>query len=299
MYNILISGYYGFDNIGDESILRTLVTSLRERIPDCSLTVLSHDPAATREKYGVEAVERMSPLAIARAVRRCDMLISGGGSLLQDVTSSKSLHYYLAIIRFAQLLGKKVFIYSQGIGPIEKDADRRATARALRRADGIVVRDERSAALLAEIGVPAERVVITADPVIRMKKTDRAVGETILRRAGVTQDGRPVVGWAIRERNRDSRFVAEVLRSIRWLKETYNAQSVLIPFHYEEDGEVCRHIASQLPDDTAVCLDEKYLSEDMLSIIGCMDLLVGVRLHSLIYAAIMGADALGRYYKGE
>ncbi len=66
-----------------------------------------------------------------------------------------------------------------------------------------------------------------------MKKTDRAVGETILRRAGVTQDGRPVVGWAIRERNRDSRFVAEVLRSIRWLKETYNAQSVLIPFHYE------------------------------------------------------------------
>ena len=103
MYNILISGYYGFDNIGDESILRTLVTSLRERIPDCSLTVLSHDPAATREKYGVEAVERMSPLAIARAVRRCDMLISGGGSLLQDVTSSKSLHYYLAIIRFAQL----------------------------------------------------------------------------------------------------------------------------------------------------------------------------------------------------
>ena len=295
MYNILISGYYGFDNIGDESILRTLVTSLRERIPDCSLTVLSHDPAATREKYGVEAVERMSPLAIARAVRRCDMLISGGGSLLQDVTSSKS-HYYLAIIRFAQLLGKKVFIYSQGIGPIEKDADRRATARALRRADGIVVRDERSAALLAEIGVPAERVVITADPVIRMKKTDRAVGETILRRAGVTQDGRPVVGWAIRERNRDSRFVAEVLRSIRWLKETYNAQSVLIPFHYEEDGEVCRHIASQLPDDTAVCLDEKYLSEDMLSIIGCMDLLVGVRLHSLIYAAIMGVPLIGISY---
>ncbi len=89
----------------------------------------------------------MSPLAIARAVRRCDMLISGGGSLLQDVTSSKS-PLLPAIIRFAQLLGKKVFIYSQGIGPIEKDADRRATARALRRADGIVVRDERSAALL-------------------------------------------------------------------------------------------------------------------------------------------------------
>lgn len=49
MVNILISGYYGFDNIGDESILRTLVSSLREHIPDCSLTVLSHNPTSTRE----------------------------------------------------------------------------------------------------------------------------------------------------------------------------------------------------------------------------------------------------------
>ena len=170
MYNILISGYYGFDNIGDESILRTLVTSLRERIPDCSLTVLSHDPAATREKIrrgGGGAYVAPCHRAGGAALRYAHL---GRRRLLQDVTSSKSLHYYLAIIRFAQLLGKKVFIYSQGIGPIEKDADRRATARALRRADGIVVRDERSAALLAEIGVPAERVVITADPVIRMKK---------------------------------------------------------------------------------------------------------------------------------
>lgn len=296
MYNILISGYYGFDNIGDESILRTLVSSLREHIPDCSLTVLSHDPAATREKYGVDAVERMSPLAILRAVRRCDMLISGGGSLLQDVTSSRSIHYYLAIIRCAQLFRKKVFIYSQGIGPIDRARNRRAAARALRRADGIVVRDKRSAALLEEIGIPRERVVITADPVIRMKKPDKTVGADILRRAGAPLDGRLTVGWAIREKDVNSAFVAELRRSIEWLAARYGAQSVLIPFHYEEDGEVCRRLAAGLPDGTAVCLNEKYLSEDMLSIIGNMDLLVGVRLHSLIYAAIMGVPLIGISY---
>ena len=130
MVNILISGYYGFDNIGDESILRTLVSSLREHIPDCSLTVLSHNPTSTREKYGVEAVDRMSPVAILRAVKKCDMLISGGGSLLQDVTSSKSLHYYLSIIRCAEFFHKKVFIYSQGIGPIDRPGNRRAAAAA-------------------------------------------------------------------------------------------------------------------------------------------------------------------------
>ncbi|MBQ1603097.1 MAG: polysaccharide pyruvyl transferase family protein, partial [Oscillospiraceae bacterium] len=112
MVNILISGYYGFDNIGDESILRTVINSLRARVPDCHLTVLSHNPAATREKYGVDAVDRMSLREIVREIRRCDLLISGGGSLLQDVTSSKSIHYYLTIIRLAKLYGKKVFIYS-------------------------------------------------------------------------------------------------------------------------------------------------------------------------------------------
>ena len=295
MYNILISGYYGFDNIGDESILRTLIMSLREKIPDCSLTVLSHNPASTREKYGVEAVERMSPGAILRAVRRCDMLISGGGSLLQDVTSSKSIHYYLFIIRLAKLLGKKVFIYSQGIGPIDHAFNRRATARALKKADGIVVRDERSAKLLEQIGLPQERIVITADPVIRMKRPDRTVGREILARAGIKKDGRLTVGWAIREKNRDSTFVREITECIRWLRENYDAESVLIPFHYEEDREVCSVIAERT-NGAAKCLSEKYLSEDMLSIIGNMDVLVGVRLHSMIYAAIMGVPIIGVSY---
>ena len=295
MYNILISGYYGFDNIGDESILRTLITSLREKIPDCSLTVLSHNPASTREKYGVEAVERMSPGAILRAVRQCDMLISGGGSLLQDVTSSKSIHYYLFIIRLAKLLGKKVFIYSQGIGPIDHAFNRRATARALKKADGIVVRDERSAKLLEQIGLPQERIVITADPVIRMKRPDRTVGREILARAGIKKDDRLTVGWAIREKNRDSTFVREITECIRWLRENYDAESVLIPFHYEEDREVCSVIAERT-NGAAKCLSEKYLSEDMLSIIGNMDVLVGVRLHSMIYAAIMGVPIIGVSY---
>ena len=295
MYNILISGYYGFDNIGDESILRTLITSLREKIPDCRLTVLSHNPASTREKYGVEAVERMSPGAILRAVRQCDMLISGGGSLLQDVTSSKSIHYYLFIIRLAKLLGKKVFIYSQGIGPIDHAFNRRATARALKKADGIVVRDERSAKLLEQIGLPQERIVITADPVIRMKRPDRTVGREILARAGIKKDGRLTVGWAIREKNRDSAFVREITECIRWLRANYDAESVLIPFHYEEDREVCSVIAERT-NGAAKCLSEKYLSEDMLSIIGNMDVLVGVRLHSMIYAAIMGVPIIGVSY---
>ena len=118
MYNILISGYYGFNNIGDESILRTVIDNLREKLPDVDITVLSQSPAQTSEKYGVKAARRMSLWDILRSVWRCDLLLSGGGSLLQDATSGRSILYYLFILRLAQLLHKQTFIYSQGIGRI-------------------------------------------------------------------------------------------------------------------------------------------------------------------------------------
>ncbi len=128
MYNILISGYYGFNNIGDESILRTVIDNLREKLPDVEITVLSQDPAQTAEKYAVKAARRMNLWDIFRSVWKCDMLLSGGGSLLQDATSSRSILYYLFILRLAQLLGKRTFIYSQGIGPIFEKRNRKLTA---------------------------------------------------------------------------------------------------------------------------------------------------------------------------
>ena len=296
MCNILISGYYGFNNIGDESILRTVIDNLREKLPDADITVLSHDPAATEAKYGVRAAPRMSLWNILRCVWRCDLLLSGGGSLLQDATSGRSILYYLFILRLAQLLGKKTFIYSQGIGPINSPRNRRLTAHVLRRASGIVVRDEASRDLLLSIGVPGGLVQVTADPVIRVKKADTALGLEILEREGCPRNpDKLTVGWALKSRKASPALLEEVERCILWLREAYGADAVLIPFFQSEDIGVCETVAARL-EGKAGCLRRKYLSEEMLSIIGCMDVLVGVRLHSLIYAAVMGVPMLGISY---
>ena len=95
-----------------------LIDNLREKLPDVDITVLSQDPEQTAEKFGVKSVRRMSLPDIFRAVGWCDLLLSGGGSLLQDATSGRSILYYLFILGLAQLLGRQTFIYSQGIGPI-------------------------------------------------------------------------------------------------------------------------------------------------------------------------------------
>jgi polysaccharide pyruvyl transferase CsaB len=243
----------------------------------------------------VRAVNRRSP-AVLRELRRCDLLISGGGSLLQDITSRRSIRYYLAVIWLAFLMGKDVFIYSQGIGPIVSKQNRRLTAWTLRRVAGIVVRDEASAELLAEIGVPREKVVITADPVLRIRKAGLEAGREILAGEGfdVGGDG-PVVGFAVRERRTDSEFVDELCISARRLLSEAGARVLLIPFHHAEDMPVAMELERRL-EGGALALKGKYPPEEMLSIIGNMDLLVGVRLHALIYAAVMDVPMIAVSY---
>ena len=108
MSKIIISGYYGFNNAGDEAVLYSIINSLRKSNPEVGITVLSNKPELTAKAYNVEAVNRWKYLEIARAIRKSDLLISGGGSLLQDVTSKNGILYYLGIILMARMLGVSI-----------------------------------------------------------------------------------------------------------------------------------------------------------------------------------------------
>lgn len=294
MYKILISGYYGFHNIGDEAVLRCVTEQVRGVIPDVELTILSNDPRDTREKYHVNSIPRMNPWQVLRALWNTDMLISGGGSLLQDATSWSSILYYLSIILTALLFRKPVFIYSQGIGPIHGKFNRKITGWTLKKVNVIAVRDIQSAQLLEEIGIPRDHINITTDPVLSLEKADPEQGKAILRKSGLNPDsGRLVVGWAVKSSN--EACLKEIVRSIRYLKEAYNADSVLIPFHFEQDAKCILQLKDCLGDE-AYYVTEKQLIDEMLSIIGNLDLLVGVRLHSLIYAAVCNVPMIGISY---
>ena len=100
MSRIVISGYYGFANAGDEAMLAAIVKALRSTEKSVRLTVISGNPQFTAAKYSVASIHRFNPLEIFSSLRGCDLLLSGGGSLLQDVTSKRSLLYYLSILAF-------------------------------------------------------------------------------------------------------------------------------------------------------------------------------------------------------
>ncbi len=159
---VLISGYYGFGNLGDEALLSGLVKGLQEK--GHRVTVLSTDPAATTRLHGVAAVHRLG--AALPALLHHDALVSGGGGLLQDKSSARSLHYYLGLLRLAKLLRKRAVVYAQSVGPLSPRGEK-ATAKVLQGLK-VAVRDEASQRLLAGLGV---RAALTADAALLLEAT--------------------------------------------------------------------------------------------------------------------------------
>lgn len=141
---ICISGYYGFDNFGDEVILKTLVENIKKYLSDCSITVFSSNPVKTTAHLGVQSVYTFNVFAVLFNIIKSDCLISGGGSLLQDTTSKNSLLYYLFVLSVAKLFRKKTIIFAQGIGPIKSRILEKITAKIIKKAEYITVRDKNS-----------------------------------------------------------------------------------------------------------------------------------------------------------
>ncbi|PKP54929.1 polysaccharide pyruvyl transferase CsaB, partial [Candidatus Atribacteria bacterium HGW-Atribacteria-1] len=126
MAKIMISGYYGFNNTGDEAILKSMVGAFKEKIPQIKITVLSHNPLQTSRTYQVKAINRLHLISIICCLRNVNLFISGGGGLLQDSTGKGwSILYYLGLILAAKIVKAPVMIYAQGIGPVNKQINKK------------------------------------------------------------------------------------------------------------------------------------------------------------------------------
>lgn len=271
---ILLMGYYGFDNIGDEAVLEAIVCQLRRYVPECELWALSAKPAESEAAYGIRCFDRWNPLQLLRALWGCDVFAAGGGSLLQDVTGARGIKYYLGLMRIAKLLRKKLFFYAQGIGPIEDAKNRKLTARVLRKCDRLTVRDADAAQYMRELGIDGERIDVACDPVLAMS----AEGPEAELPAGRK------MGFAVRDckgLNADTLArVADHFADKGW-------EIVFLPFCSPVDTAVSRLIAGQMQQKSYIAAQITHPREMMKAISAC-DFVVGVRLHALVMAAACG-----------
>ncbi|MDD5602599.1 MAG: glycosyltransferase [Eubacteriales bacterium] len=180
MCRILISGYYGFDNAGDEAILQSLVSELKAACPGLEIMVLSANPSKTSVDFGVHSVSRSNIIKMIQAVKNCDILISGGGSLFQDTTSFFNVWYYGGIIMLAFAMKKLVFAYAQGIGPVSSRLNKKMLRFIFNRVNNISVRDIRSMRQLKAIGVK-RNVSCTIDPAFLNKRATKKESFSLLK----------------------------------------------------------------------------------------------------------------------
>ncbi len=294
---VVISGYIGFRNSGDEAVLMAILQDLRSVAPDLDITVLSRRPEETTAAYGVHSVDRFSPRAVLKALRACDMLISGGGSLVQDVTSNRSLFYYLAIIWLARWLRRKVFVYANGVGPVRRTLNRLLTSRVLNQVDFITLRDQASASELERLKVRRPRIAVTADPVFGLRPAPAERIDEILRAEGLESspsDG-PLVGISVRRWEEMERWGRVVAAAADNLVEKHGARIIFIPMEFPGDVEVSQWIAGRMRRQARI-LAGRYASTEYLGLVGRLDLLLGMRLHSLIFAARQGVPLVGLEY---
>ncbi|WP_295159298.1 polysaccharide pyruvyl transferase CsaB [Selenomonas sp. AE3005] len=294
MSRIVVSGYYGSKNAGDEAMLAAMLEVLGDLDPKLNITVISADPQDTRQRHGVDAISWLSFPAIIRELRRADLLISGGGSLLQNVTSRRSLYYYMFIIMLARLLGTKVMLYAQGIGPIIGKVAEKAMCYMGNHVDLITVRDQGSLQELARLGIKKPPVSCTADPVLAIHPVDKEVGRAIFK-AYHADGAKPVLGISVREWQ-GWRHYKEVLAQVSdMVVRELGARVVFIPMQFPDDVRAAESIAALTHEECTVLKDE-YTTSEFLSLVGNMDLMLGIRLHALIFAGVMGVPMLGISY---
>ena len=309
MTEVILSGYYGYDNIGDEAILYSLITGLQETNPDLNLTVLSAAPSSTARRYRVRAVARFSPWQVHTSFQQADILISGGGSLLQDATSWRSPLYYLGLIRLAHFYSMKTIFCCQGVGPLNRQWLQDLVASTVKSMDRISVRDPDSRELLSELGVDSARITVLDDPVFLLQDWSEAVepdsGSAKDNYSGLPQDfsadcsEAKLLGVAVRPWSDNSYLwpLADALE--KFLRERENFKLLLLPFHGSQDLNCSKKLLQRLDSlsqERILLLDPLEDPREVIKVYRQLDLLLGVRLHSLIFAVLTGVPPVGIEY---
>jgi polysaccharide pyruvyl transferase CsaB len=272
---VVLSGYYGFGNLGDEALLEVIVEQLRKRFPSCTIDVLSAAPEQTRAKFGVEATPRWNMSDVREAIRRADVVLSGGGGLLQSATSLRSVVYYAGILREAVRTKRKSMIFAQSIGPLDSLGKFivRSLCRGVSRA---TVRDARSVELMAEVlpGTPAEQ---TADPVFLY---DLPAEKIDLKDEGL--DGSYAI-FSVRKISGLKEGASAIARAADRLAQEHGVRVAFLPLGGAGDAEVSTNIIRNCK--SAPMLLPECTLERAAAVIAGARVVVGMRLHALILAA--------------
>ena len=292
----LVCGAYGRGNAGDDAILEAIVTELRQIDPDLPVWVLSRKPSETRLTYRVNSIYTFGFPKFLWRMSRTRLYINGGGSLMQDVTSHRSLWFYLFTISAAKILGNKVQMYGCGIGPIHDQSNRARAARVLqKRVDAITLRDTHSKEELADMGVTNPEIILSADPTVILPAAGPEVIDGVLENEGLDPDGR-YIGFTLRPWPgfEDKAHIFGQAADYVW--EKYGLTPLFLPIERRLDVAAAEKAAAHIQKAPYHILKNTGSSDHTIGLFARMQAVVSMRLHALVFSAGQGVPLVGVVY---
>lgn len=266
-------GYYGFGNLGDEAVLAGIRAALatETRFDAARFLVLSNAPEETMRLHpGTGAANRWKWREASAALTGTDLFILGGGSLLQDATSVKSVVWYALMARIARTKARRVLWWGQGLGPLRSKVSRFLVRHIAAQADAVTVRDKKSLELLKEIGASGSNEIV-ADPAFALSPD-----ETITAPANTTIIAlRSWRGDAAMHRLFPRRDMQNGWRE--WVGDAR-----FLPMHLPDDADFLRTFGA---GDGMNWRGGAGTISAVLSEITAARMVIAMRLHTLIFAA--------------
>ncbi len=293
-YGAIVCGAYGKGNIGDDAILLTIIRQLRQQDPNLPICVMTRKAEETAIMTGVSAIPIFNFLRAGKWMKKSALYVSGGGTLIQNVTSTRSLLYYLFSIAQAKKFGCKVLMYGCGAGPVRGKKYQQLVAKVLNRyVDRIALRDPESEITLRGFGVTVPEISVTADPALQMR-ADGEAAQKYLQNNGVDPDGKYCLfvlrPWEDAYQRLDAIRVAA---EHGW--NQYGMMPLFFCFEPSQDGQITREAASLLNVPYKILSNSTDCSL-LCGVIAEVDLVVAMRLHALVFACSQNTKMVGISY---
>ena len=293
----VICGAYGMRNAGDEAVLDAILAEMRAIDPEIPLTVLSRSPKETRAVHHVTAIHSFRLLAFLREAKRSKLYINGGGSLIQDVTSSRSLWYYLMTLLLAKKGGCAVMMYGCGVGPVTHSFNRRQAGRIIDRCvDAITLREAHSLSALKELGVTRPLTVVAAEPALSLSGAGDEETGALLSRFGMEPDGAYfcicVRRWPGVEQK------AEIFaRAAEYAWKKHGLTPVILSVNVKQDAQSAAQVRALVSGETPChTVTEGMTVEQVIGFLSRMRAVMAMRLHPLIFSASQAVPLIGVSY---
>lgn len=293
----LICGAYGRGNIGDESVLESIIQQLLSEDEDLPICVMSKTPDKTAQVANVRSIYTFSRRKMRKEMKKAHLFISGGGSLIQDATSTRSLLFYLYSIYRAHKMGCKVMMYGCGIGPLYRERNRKLTVKVINRCvDLVALRDPDSARALQELGIDKPVVRITADPAFLQSISDsrQRTYEAYRKSIGIEENGKYCL-FSLRPWGPAKQLVNEFAAAAEHVYEKHGMTPVFFQLEPAKDQEITEQVAS-LVRCPKIVLPTMEDSDMVCALIRDMKLVVSMRLHALIFASGQKVPVVGIVY---